>query len=366
MELTDINDRIDEAAIVPEKWPDLLQDLAGLADAAGGVLMGFSKTRPDAGSIVASERHQQLAEQFVSAGWGATNSRFAAGVRNGSAFEARFITEEDIFPAGHPFEQEELYRDLMIPAGLGRSIGTVFNHIHDDVIIVTFEREYARGEPSRQSRQLLDQLRPTLARATLLSYRVAFERLRGAVDILARLGLPAAAVKANRTAVVCNELFETREAVLTGPFGSVQLRDRRADSVLAEIISSLGTYGFPRSVPIRSPDGNVREVVHVVPVKRDARDVFSSADAIVILSAVGGDVQRAPVLQVLFDLTHREAAIANHLAAGRSLQQIAASTGNSVETVRNQLKSIFSKTGCSRQSELVHVIGGLFPGPGPF
>lgn len=131
-------DRLYEAAVIPERWPDLLADLAEIAESPAGILMGFAPASPQNGKMIASPAYAEIAKQFYSGGWGANNARFAVGAQNGSAFQSRFISEEDIFPAGYPFEREGLYKDLLIPGGLGRSIRSVFSHAHGDVVILTF------------------------------------------------------------------------------------------------------------------------------------------------------------------------------------------------------------------------------------
>jgi len=65
-------------------------------------------------------------------------------------------------------------------------------------------------------------------------------------------------------------------------------------------------------------------------------------------------------------LTPAESRLAVMLAAGRTLQDIAAATDRTEGTVRWHLKRIFSKQGISRQSELIRRVLSLdgFPGPG--
>ena len=58
----------------------------------------------------------------------------------------------------------------------------------------------------------------------------------------------------------------------------------------------------------------------------------------------------------LFGLTAAEAKALRHLVAGKSLQQIAASTGLKLETVRSYIKQVQEKTGCRRQAELVRLV----------
>lgn len=64
-------------------------------------------------------------------------------------------------------------------------------------------------------------------------------------------------------------------------------------------------------------------------------------------------------LQRIFGLTQAEAKIARDLAAGLTLREIAGKRGRALETVRQQLKSVMSKTGARRQAELVKSVLAL-------
>ena len=66
-----------------------------------------------------------------------------------------------------------------------------------------------------------------------------------------------------------------------------------------------------------------------------------------------------------FGLTPAEARLSSALVAGRSLADYARETGLSRNTARNQLATIFEKTGTRRQAELVvHIIGTLWTANG--
>ena len=70
--------------------------------------------------------------------------------------------------------------------------------------------------------------------------------------------------------------------------------------------------------------------------------------------------QRLPVdvLQQQFDLTPAQARLAAALAAGDSLEDYARHAGVTVNTARTTLKSVFARTGCRRQAELVLMLTG--------
>ena len=58
-------------------------------------------------------------------------------------------------------------------------------------------------------------------------------------------------------------------------------------------------------------------------------------------------------------LTAAEAKLAGIIAEGATIDAAAKARGVSRETIRTQLKAIFSKTGTNRQTELVRLLGGV-------
>jgi DNA-binding CsgD family transcriptional regulator len=64
-------------------------------------------------------------------------------------------------------------------------------------------------------------------------------------------------------------------------------------------------------------------------------------------------------LHDVFDLTAAEASLAVAIATGKDLEAFSRERGISKETVRNQLKSVFLKTGTNRQAQLAVTLSTL-------
>ena len=64
-------------------------------------------------------------------------------------------------------------------------------------------------------------------------------------------------------------------------------------------------------------------------------------------------------VEFAFDLTPAEAGVAVAIAAGRSVEKIAAERSCAVATVRSQLRSLFAKTGTRSQADLVSALATL-------
>lgn len=82
-----------------------------------------------------------------------------------------------------------------------------------------------------------------------------------------------------------------------------------------------------------------------VGVRIERRDIFA--------------VPSAALLMEMFLLTPAEAALCHSLVAGHSVKDCAALLGVAEATARKQLASIFQKTSCNRQSELIRLVSGL-------
>ena len=102
-------------------------------------------------------------------------------------------------------------------------------------------------------------------------------------------------------------------------------------------------------------------VVHVIPIRLAARDIFVRCAAAVVLTPV--TLPQAPPVELvrsLFDLTPAEARVARGLASGKTVQDIAADGGVSENTIRTHVRGVLQKTGRSRQAEVVALLTGMY------
>jgi DNA-binding CsgD family transcriptional regulator len=348
-------DRIYEASVLPEFWPEVLRDFAQLAEGREAVLVAAS------GGSFKWIGSSALAEKFALdhynyVGGEERSRRLIALRRAGFATDSEVFTEEEIL--GLP-----LFADYLIPNGLGRGIATAIPVPNGDMIIVHSEGDYRDGPYGADVVQRLDELRPHLARSALISARLAFERARTAVETLSGIGLAACAVSQGGTVLVANRDFDAELSLWTTRGAErIALTDRRADRQLYDALGVIGTEQGVRSLPLIASSGGTPAVLHVVPIRRAAHDLFTRAAAILVLTkASESPTQATSLLQALFDLSATEANIAARISAGKTAEQIALTDAKSVDTVRNQLKSVLQKTGCRRQVDLVRLLTQLIP-----
>jgi DNA-binding CsgD family transcriptional regulator len=349
-------DKIYESSFVPEHWPGVLDELAHIADGTGGTLW---ITKAGLQYWTASRGSFERAEGIVNGGWFWRGQLVARTIANR---QAGFIIESDIFTPDE-LDQEPLIRDYFRPQGVGWFIGTVVPIPTGETALIIIPRWTERGPYDGTVIQKLDELRPHLARSALISARLQLERARGATEALALMGLPAVVLNEQGKVLAANHLIEAlTDYVRWRAQDRVALKDAGADKLLREAIAALDQESGQavRSFPVRGPEAAM--VVHILPIRRTARDIFVRCAAVLVLTPVTAP-QAPPVelVQSLFDLTPAEARVARSLASGKTVADIAMDGGVSRNTVRTQLDRVMEKTGCNRQAEVVALLTGLSP-----
>ena len=109
-------------------------------------------------------------------------------------------------------------------------------------------------------------------------------------------------------------------------------------------------------VPRSSGRSDLGLVVRPVPVSKWSEGQSSPSAAIFISDPDLHESASRQTLAELFELTPAEANLAILLARGLSLAEVSDTQNVSQHTARAQLKSIFAKTGVSRQAELVRLV----------
>jgi DNA-binding CsgD family transcriptional regulator len=196
----------------------------------------------------------------------------------------------------------------------------------------------------------------------LIVGRLELEWARVAAEALGLIGLPVAVLTCSHRLVVANKLLEQLipQIVQDRP-SRIGLADRRADAMLAQSLLRLDSRAGQqvRSIPIAATPELPASIVHVVPVRGVANDIFTAASCMLVITTVKRrEIPSTEVIQGLFDLTPAEARVARGIAAGKTVDELADEAGLAALTVRNQLKSAFRKTGVSRQADLVGILVG--------
>jgi DNA-binding CsgD family transcriptional regulator len=194
-----------------------------------------------------------------------------------------------------------------------------------------------------------------------MSVRLRMERARAMVDTLGQIGLPAAVLGQNGKVLAINDLFQSlSEQIAIGAFDKISIKNPSSDTLMKQSLVRLGekrNNSEVRSIPVPAVGDQPALIAHLIPIAGAAHDIFSRAFTILVITAL--QAPTAPtqdVLNGLFDLSPAEVKVAQGIISGKTIDSVAAELKLSRETIRNQLKSVFAKTGTGRQAQLV----GLF------
>lgn len=359
----DTIDRIYEAAFVPDRWLDVFDRMAARAGGASGTLVIY------AGDQLPSYRASPLIDDYVhkfvrQGAWKQSARALSVNTALGFEHSIRWISPDEFLPP--ELIEVDSAQQLLRARGMEAQVGTGVSLMTGEVAAFSVERWRDDGKFPEKSIAFLNGLRPHLARASLMAMRLGLERAQDAADILGKLGLAAATLTLRGRVLATNTLFDALPHLfIARGGGGVALSSKEADALLQDVIGEMSrdAHRTVRSIPIPAEEGRLPFVIHVLPLRRAAHDIFSGGDVLLAVTVAKANA-KAPMLGILrglFDLMPAEARLAAALASGSSLDEAAAKQGIRISSARTYLAQIFRKTGTHRQSELVALLNSTQP-----
>ncbi len=186
----------------------------------------------------------------------------------------------------------------------------------------------------------------------MVAARLGLEQARAMANALAGAGFPAAVLASGHRVLAANALMEDLAArIAIGARDRLVVADPRANRLFQRELerAALGIQPVVRSIPVpANAAGAPALVLHLVPIKRAAHDLFQSGELILIVTPVAsGGGPSTEVIKGLFDLTAAEARVARRLLEGAAAAEIAAEAGTSLNTIRFHIKSLLAKRSLS-------------------
>lgn len=346
-------DDIYEAAVLPQQWPDVLGKLAQQVSGVGGVL--FAVNTMKGGSWAASHTLVDVMRSVEAFNLENTRPQRALAQRYSG-----FMSDMEFMTAAEK-KEDPLFVQILQPNGLAWACGSVVPIPNGDLLVLDFERTEKVGPFDRYALDVLDSYRPHLARAGMLASRLQSERLQAAAAVLQAMGLPGIAIDSKGHALAMNELAEKLSPqVSTGRFNRLSLANKSSNDLFHRALSEVhATNGGIRSIPVPAREDKPALVAHLIPIAKQANDLFSSAAALFVATPLmSSALPDVGLLCGLFDLTPAEDRVARVIFRGGGIGSTATHLSLSPETVRSHLKQIMAKTGTTRQSELVRLLIG--------
>jgi DNA-binding CsgD family transcriptional regulator len=267
----------------------------------------------------------------------------------------------------------DLYRDLLAPIGLRYTTHVVLTVNVRRLEVVTIARTLDQGAMHEDCNRLLNLLLPHVQKALEIRQvlGVAQHHLAGAEAMADASATPTFLVTrtgrllhhnaAARGLLERSDALTLRDGALIATHTSCRepLRKLLHDAALPE---SPNWHGKPaHALSLERSSGRLPLQLLASPLPPGNRQ-HSKADLVLLVTDPEQPVDYPDgVLRALYGLTPAQTEIANGLLTGYTLDEIACLRKVSIGTVRQQLKTIMSKTGVSRQSDLVKLLMTLPP-----
>jgi DNA-binding CsgD family transcriptional regulator/PAS domain-containing protein len=265
--------------------------------------------------------------------------------------------------------KSEYYQDFLIPSGfrwsaLAKVLG---DREASAYLAVVRGRRAGPFEPTEVAR--LQRILPHLQQATRLFQRVLELRaerdyLSAALDETCRpvivVGAAGKVIWRNRSA---ETLLSRRNGLcLQGERLRASTPDENSalDRLLNDALMTAQGRGARLAgvMSVTRPSDRSRLPLTVAPLVPSDEAPAASHPAAVVFASDPRSAEPAtePFLREMYGLTAAEAKLACGIAAGKSVGELAAASGRSKNTLRNQLQAVLTKTDTRRQPELVRLI----------
>lgn len=358
MTLPDWIDRFHEAALDPGQWMVVLQELADATGSSRAELVGFGGPGFVPFNWVTSADDDML-HDFIAVGGGSPSINFRLAADDGHSVLT--VVDEGTYDCARKHLERDDYLDFCEQHQMVFGCQTTLVREQNGLVGMSLLRSRGDGRCD-------DGIRATFASAAVAARSAVrmqkaieqrgHELLSGALEALPApcllidgFGHVGAVTEAAERMIRTSSLLtvaDQRVCIIDPRFS------RRFDLALRSV---LGIERRPH-VRLAIGQGAMPELILDLFRLPDREWSLPFAPRALLMMRDPRTIRRGAATELMsaFGLTCAEAEIAIALCSGSSRDDIAERRGVSLETLRSQLRSIYSKVGCSRETELVLLV----------
>jgi DNA-binding CsgD family transcriptional regulator len=262
------------------------------------------------------------------------------------------------------FEETEFYRDWCRHLDVFYVVGAVFPTGRGELGVLGVHRPRASGTYESHEKYLVSRFLPHLQRALRVRDHLAQSEVQRQISELALDRSETATLLLSSDSRIIYSNPKAEELLMDGR----AIRSKNGRLTAAGRLESEQLSALIREASMRSNLGP--QLDGILSLRRMGQQPLSllvapfrlrwggqgAPAAIVFIRDPGRVITAVAAIRALFHLTPTEAVIAEALANGKTIVEIAAMQRASQQTVRKQVKSILAKTGTRRQTDCVAVI----------
>lgn len=368
-ELSALIGRLYDCALEPELWPAMMDELCRLVDGLNSSLfvLDLETQRARFGlwqGMDPAEREKLQNMHSSDAGFQPLRDLANPAIDPDEPFVFNRIVSKELK------ERSEIRKDWIERFGIVDSIGTLVMREPNRLGIWTAARHKSVGEFTDREVDIMREVAPHLRRAVTISDILDARRIEGRalLETLDTLSAAVAIVGENGKVLVANKAAERQlrsDGTLTSKNGQLAARSAASSNAFSDALAQAlrGDNAIGKS-GVGVPLVNARaEVASAYMLPLDMSDVRTrlvpQAMAAVFVTGIRESFDGLDEFRALHQLTAAEVRVVEQLVKGLSVAEVARELGNAEATVRTHLARIFSKTGTSRQGELIALAARL-------
>lgn len=349
-----------EAAVIPERWFQVLEQISAFAGPTGGSISTVSGG--GARSWVATDRFYPTMNDFYAEGWHLRNTWVERGSQRKRTW---FFDETDIFAPGE-LDSIPMYRDFIRPRGCGWSAGALMQIPGGGLVSIRFERPYHQGPMEEELRARLNLLRPHLARAAFLFTTLGLRQARSTVSALQFMEIPAAVLTRNGQLLACNTAMESRLTQVSVRAGDrFVFTDDDAQRTLSESLERITAGLFDQlrgPIPLPATEEHGPAVAYLVPMRGVAQDLFGCETTLLMIRPAPSETRLMDLVRTRFAIDAGEAERLGRLIAAAS-PRLAATLLTSTENVQTALDRALGRTKSRLEGRMANFLWRLGDDP---
>jgi DNA-binding CsgD family transcriptional regulator len=345
------------AAIDPSRWAEALETAAACTGSYGAILLPVVGPLP---IVAATPSMDGCTEMYMKDGWHSRDERYLAK----TTFLSNGVATDDDCMSLEARKRSPFYQEFLRPHNLTEWAGVRIGR-GDLVWSLSLQRTPEQGPYSTDELKSLAELANGLDSIVRTSAALGTARGEAALEAFDFSARPALLLDRSGRVARANEAAERLIGEdLQISAGHVRSSDPHANERLNLAIRTL-LWSFKASTvaPVIFPKAaGGRFVIYPMRLPGLTSSPLSAFHVILVISDTDTTNSAATTtLQMVFDLTASEVHLAVAIANGKDLETVAMERQISKETVRNQLKSVFLKTGTNRQAQLAVMLSSLIP-----
>jgi DNA-binding CsgD family transcriptional regulator len=352
--------RLGEAVLDPGQWPSVMEAICAATSTTGAALLQSDVRTPD---IPLTPSVSALIRSYFENNLHVGDIRAAKGVPLLLAGR-RAVRDQDLFSSEGTMLRDPLYATC---SDFGMRWWSAIGFRSGPALWgLALQRTIREGMFEDDEMRVLASLSESLTDVATLSRAVGRQVLLGSLTAFELINEPALSISGTGLVIEMNRsatgLFDADFRVRNG---RLYMRDGKASQALERMLWErpadgeirLRSKGRVENIIVARRESKKPILIKTLPVHGAASSPFLGARLILTLRDL--EAVRRPPLEILseaFSLTAAEAMVASMVAGGSSPDEIANELQVARETVRNQIKAIFGKTGTHRQSELAALV----------